>query len=103
MNRALALCGTGSIYWNNASTHLYGYSEEEALGRKLEDLIIREHMRDAVIQSTQLWVNDNQKIPADQLILCDKMETMFLFTHRTSCTQQKRGKKSCSVSILICG
>ena len=60
------------IYWNNASTHLYGYSEEEALGRKLEDLIIPEHMRDAVIQSTQLWVNDNQKIPADKLILCDK-------------------------------
>ena len=29
-----------TIYWNKASEHLYGFTEEEALGRNLTDLII---------------------------------------------------------------
>ena len=37
------------IYWSKDSERLYGYSNEEATGQKLEDLIIPEPMRDLVI------------------------------------------------------
>ena len=60
------------IYWNSASTAAYGYSREEALGQRLEDLIIPPQMRDDVIQSIQLWLRQNQPIPSAELTLCNK-------------------------------
>jgi PAS domain S-box-containing protein len=36
------------IYWNPGSELLYGYSKEEALGKKLEELIIPSVMHEAV-------------------------------------------------------
>ncbi|MBC7940745.1 MAG: PAS domain-containing protein, partial [Chitinophagaceae bacterium] len=33
------------IFWNDASTRLYGYTAAEAMGRQLEDLIIPAPMR----------------------------------------------------------
>ena len=35
-------------FWNKASEKLYGYSEKESLGKKLEDLIIPLNMREQV-------------------------------------------------------
>jgi len=35
-------------YWNSASEALYGYSEDEAIGQRLEDLIIPDTMRQQV-------------------------------------------------------
>lgn len=60
------------IYWNTASTDIYGYSREEALGQKLEDLIIPPHMRDDVIKSIQLWLTQNQPVPSGKITLCNK-------------------------------
>ena len=60
------------IYWNSASAAIYGYSREEALGQRLEDLIIPPHMRDDVIQSIQLCLTQNQPIPSGELTLCNK-------------------------------
>ncbi len=39
------------IYWNEASTTLYGYTAEEASGRRLEDLIIPDEMREDMIEA----------------------------------------------------
>ncbi len=55
------------IYWNEASTRLYGYASEEAQGRLLEELIIPAPMREPVIQAHRAWVREGVEIPADEL------------------------------------
>jgi len=59
-------------YWNRGSEFLYGYTEEEALGRRLEDLIIPEEMRDAVITAHKNWITEGVEIPAAELTLRNK-------------------------------
>jgi PAS domain S-box-containing protein len=56
-------------YWNRASEILYGFSREEALGRKLEDLIIPDFMRDDVIALVERWIHEGIPIPAGHLEL----------------------------------
>ena len=59
-------------FWNRASEKIYGYTEQEAVGQRLEDLIIPEEMRDAVIALVNQWIDDGIKIPADELLLKHK-------------------------------
>ncbi|MCG8687700.1 MAG: ATP-binding protein [Desulfobacterales bacterium] len=59
-------------FWNKASEQLYGYTEEEALGRRLEELIIPEQMKDDVIQFHGAWVKEGQKIPSAEIVLKHK-------------------------------
>ncbi|WP_224750174.1 putative bifunctional diguanylate cyclase/phosphodiesterase [Halomonas sp. ML-15] len=60
------------IYWNAASTRLYGYLPEEAHGQLLEDLIIPDYMRDGVIAAHHDWINKGIEIPAAELELKNK-------------------------------
>ncbi|MBD1390433.1 EAL domain-containing protein [Neiella sp. HB171785] len=60
------------IYWNDASRRVYGYSKQEALGQKLEHLIIPEPMREAVVQAHHEWVVEGKEIPASELSLLHK-------------------------------
>jgi len=60
------------IYWNEASERLYGYTKTEAVGEKLEDLIIPPEMRQAVIMGVDQWINGGQCIPASELSLMRK-------------------------------
>lgn len=60
------------ILWNAGSERLYGYSASEALGRRLEDLIIPPPMREAVVQNVNAWVNDGVPIPPGELTLMRK-------------------------------
>lgn len=60
------------IYWNKASERLYGYTEEEAMGRSLLELIIPEPMRDAVEEAVGNWVRNGVPIPAAELVLQHK-------------------------------
>ena len=57
------------IFWNRASEQLYGYPADEALGRKLEDLIIPDDMREAVIAGTTTWSEGGPAIPPGELVL----------------------------------
>jgi PAS domain S-box-containing protein len=59
-------------YWNTGSELLYGYTKEEALGRKLEELIIPENMRDFVISAHSNWLNQGIEIPPSELTLRQK-------------------------------
>ncbi|WP_323753723.1 EAL domain-containing protein [Marinobacter sp.] len=60
------------VYWNIGSEKIYGYSAEEAVGQKLEDLIIPEHMREGVVSAHRDWVTDGIEIPASELTLRNK-------------------------------
>ncbi|NVK25344.1 MAG: EAL domain-containing protein [Gammaproteobacteria bacterium] len=60
------------IYWNKASELLYGFSEEEAMGQLLEDLIIPDFMRQGVIEAHYAWLTSGEAIPADELELKNK-------------------------------
>jgi PAS domain S-box-containing protein len=61
-----------AVYWNHASETLYGYSKDEAMGRKLEDLIIPDHMRENLIHAVQQWHNQDIAISATELTLRNK-------------------------------
>jgi PAS domain S-box-containing protein len=60
------------IYWNNASTIVYGYQRPEALGQRLEDLIIPTDMRDGVVAAVDAWLAGGEPIPNGELVLCDR-------------------------------
>ncbi|EBA00719.1 PAS domain-containing protein [Marinobacter sp. ELB17] len=60
------------VYWNVGSELIYGYTRKEALGRKLEELIIPEYMRDHVIAAHQNWIGRGIEIPASEITLCNK-------------------------------
>ncbi len=60
------------FFWNNASEALYGYSAAEAMGRRLEELIIPSDMAEVVIQAHADWLHLGQPIPAGELVLRQK-------------------------------
>lgn len=57
------------IFWNAASTHLYGYTNEEAMGRNLVDLIIPPAMKTAVQGAIVQMVKTLIPVPAGPLDL----------------------------------
>ncbi|MDT0510721.1 MULTISPECIES: EAL domain-containing protein [unclassified Halomonas] len=70
------------IYWNEASTHLYGYTAEEVFGRALEELIIPDDMRDGLIAAHRAWIEEGQEIPAEELELRHRSgELVPVFSH----------------------
>ncbi|MEH6443041.1 MAG: EAL domain-containing protein [Oceanospirillaceae bacterium] len=60
------------IYWNDASTVLYGYTPEEAQGKRLHDLIIPAHIREESIRKLQDWFLNGIDIASSELELQHK-------------------------------
>lgn len=56
-------------YWNQASEKLYGYTAQEAIGRKFTELIIPPEMRMEVISSMQKMFSCGHTIPSGELTL----------------------------------
>jgi PAS domain S-box-containing protein len=61
-----------TLYWNDASERLYGYTAQEALGRNLVGLIIPPEMRAVVTQLIRQMAETGQQIPAAEVSLMRK-------------------------------
>jgi PAS domain S-box-containing protein len=69
------------IYWNKASEVIYGYTKDEAFGKKLEDLIIPSVIRDDVILAHRNWYENNIPIDSGELPLVHKNgNTIYVYS-----------------------
>lgn len=60
------------IFWNKASEEFYGYTENEALGNKIETLILPELLSEFSIQAITDWDEKGIPIPASERALQHK-------------------------------
>lgn len=66
-----ALDGT-TLYWNDASAQLYGYTSEEAIGRNRLDLIIPSELREETQRMTDQLFRNERPTPATEISLVRK-------------------------------
>ncbi|MFZ4621969.1 MAG: PAS domain S-box protein, partial [Bacteroidota bacterium] len=59
-------------YWNRASERLYGYTEQEAIGRNLMDLIIPEEMQQPIREAMTMMAETGEPIASSELSLVRK-------------------------------
>ena len=60
------------IFWNQASTALYGYTAEEVLGRPLDEVLIPPELGIDVVALHRDWIERGIEIPAGEILLCHK-------------------------------
>lgn len=86
--------------WNHASELLYGYTEEEALGKQLEDLIIPPEYRQSVIDVHQQWLTQDKEIPSEEVTLLHKNGTeLQVFSSHVMHTTIHGGKELYCVDV----
>ena len=54
------------LYWNNSSERLYGYSKEEALGRRIDELLLRPEDREYFADGVEHMLASNLAPPASE-------------------------------------
>ncbi|MCF8038237.1 MAG: PAS domain S-box protein [Desulfohalobiaceae bacterium] len=62
------------VYWNQASAELYGFSQEEAIGRKWEDVVIPEDLRGFMAGRVEQWIHNGKSMPPGESTRMNKSE-----------------------------
>ncbi len=57
-----------AIFWNRASEVLYGFSKKEALGKKMENLVLLPDRREEMISAFEVWLETGKEIPAGEMM-----------------------------------
>ncbi len=88
------------ICWNKASERLYGYRAEEAMGQRLEHLILPEAIHDDAIAAIQAWYEDDIAISATEMELRNKSaDTVSVFSSYVMITDSKGEKTIFCVDV----
>ncbi|MFB6075835.1 MAG: PAS domain S-box protein, partial [Candidatus Aenigmatarchaeota archaeon] len=88
------------IFWNKASERLYKYTYEEAIGKKIEDLIIPKHMKEEVIQRHKDWIEKGIPIEAEELVLKDKYgKDVYVFSSHVIYVTSKNNKEMFCIDV----
>ena len=91
------------IYWNQASTSIYGYTKEEALGKKLEDLIIPEYMKNDVLIAHKEWYDKGTVIPSGEIPLRHKDgHTVYVYSSHVMLKENSNTPEMFCVDIDLC-
>lgn len=80
-------------FWNHASEELYKYTEEEAIGKNLLNLIIPPEMRSEVMIAIRQMVETGEPIPASELSLMRKDGSRVDVFSSHSIVQKPGGEK----------
>lgn len=90
------------IYWNKASEELYGYSAIEAMGQKMEDLIIPDPIRENVIIAHQQWVRQGISIPSAEITLrCADNSLVDVFSNHIMYSNEVNEKQMYCIDINL--
>ncbi len=90
------------IYWNKGSELLYGYTKAEAIGNKIEELIIPVQMKQHVIESINNWFTKDIPLPAAELLLRHKDNKVInVFSSHVLFTNQFEQKQMYCIDIDI--
>lgn len=50
------------IFWNSACEKLFGYEKEEVLGKRIEEILVPEHLKKQIKENIKSWLNNNFKL-----------------------------------------
>lgn len=90
------------IYWNIGSELLYGFTEAEALGKKIEELIVPEPMRHLVVSAHNDWITKEIEIPAAEITLCNKNgDDVSVYSSHVMFTNQYNQKQMYCIDINL--
>jgi len=87
--------------WNKACEVLYGYSEKEALGHKLEELIVPSHLKELFITDFEKAMHSEKPSTTLEIEYKRKDNTMVLVNTNTMVITEKNIKKFYAFSVDV--